>query len=218
METGYQSSGNDERFFRRRHNPTVALIAGLLLFLLPFARVKCGSMVVAENTGVGMVTGKQWKMSFTGFDNGPFEDADESSAYPLKKGKPQGFVLFAAIFALCGLILCFTYLEMRAILTMVSSILAALFLGAAYFGLKMQLKSVPFDDMYEGGGFSSGSTFIRVQFTPWYFIAVAAFAAAAVFSFKHNRIELADKEQSMALFDFQTEEEKKEEGATDLTV
>ena len=40
---------------------SAAFLVGILLFLLPFAEVKCNGETVASNTGIGIAMGKDWK-------------------------------------------------------------------------------------------------------------------------------------------------------------
>src|SRR6476646_7398421 len=53
---------------------SVAFLAGILLFLLPFAEIKCGGTVIVKNIGMGIAIGKEWqsvasKNMFGGNDN-----------------------------------------------------------------------------------------------------------------------------------------------------
>jgi hypothetical protein len=200
----------ENAFFRKRFNPTVALAIAVLLFLLPFSRLKCSTYTVAENTGIGLATGQQWKISFMGIDNDLMKDAGEmgKTGDPNKEYKTgvSWFILLALVFGVLALIFSFFDWPMRPMAVMAAAIVAALLLIAAFIHLKLSIKSqIPTGgnkndslDMNMGG-------LIKIQFTVWYYLSVAGFAIAAFFSYKHHQIELQDRLDRITNFDFQHE-------------
>ncbi len=40
---------------------SIAFLLAILLFLLPFAEIRCNGTAVANNTGLGIATGQEWK-------------------------------------------------------------------------------------------------------------------------------------------------------------
>ncbi len=61
----------EDNFFRKKHTTSVAYLVGLLLFFLPFVEIKCNDMPFAENTGMGLAFGTDYKV--TG-GMGPLQD------------------------------------------------------------------------------------------------------------------------------------------------
>jgi hypothetical protein len=201
---------NNSAFFRRRFNPTIALVVALLLFLLPFCRLKCSTYTVAENSGIGLATGQQWKVSFMGIDNDLMKDAGEAT----KTGDPNKeyktgvnwFILLALVFGVMAVVFSFFDWQMRPMAVLSAAIVAALLLIAAFIHIKLSIKS-----QIPTGGNKSNSLdmnmegLIKVQFTVWYYLSLAGFAIAAFFSYKHHQIELQDKINRVTQFDFQHE-------------
>lgn len=161
---------------------------------------------MAENTGIRLATGQQWKVSLGGFEKEFLGDMSKVTGSSANKGKMQWFIGLAALFGFFGVMVSFGYRDTRAIVTMWASILASVMLIGAYFHLKMQLRSMPFDDAYESAGIGA-TGFIKLKFSIWYFLSILSFIAAAIFSYMHQRIELADRDAETMMFDFQLEKE-----------
>jgi hypothetical protein len=51
-----------DNFFRKRHNSTLSFAIAILLFLLPFAEFKCGSLTLIDNSGIGIAAGRSWRV------------------------------------------------------------------------------------------------------------------------------------------------------------
>jgi hypothetical protein len=209
METSIQpldTNSDNTAFFRKRYNPTIALAVGILLFLLPFATIKCGNVTVGQNTGIGLATGADWKVSFMGMDNNLLKDLGNKTEPGKEKEINSGvnwYVLLALVFAACGLVFTIANWKMKALAAMCAASLGAVMLVAAFIHLKLYMRSqIPTGNEADSLNMNM-SGLIKVQFTPWYFLAFAAFVAAAFFSFKHNRIEMEDALRAAHEFDFQ---------------
>jgi hypothetical protein len=212
METPVQplyASSDNSTFFRKRYNPTIALALGLLLFLLPFARIKCGDVSVAQHTGIGLATGTDWKVSFMGMDNNLLKDLGNKTEPGKEKEMNSGinwYVLLALVFAACGLLFTIVNWKMKVLASMCAASLSAVMLVAGFIHLKIYMRSqIPTGNEADSLNMNI-SGLIKVQFTPWYFLAFAAFVAAAFFSYKHYRIEMEDALRAAHEFDFQKRE------------
>lgn len=186
------------RFFRRRYTVTFALLAALLLFLLPFAQVKCANSVLAENSGLGIAAGFPWKLGSMG---NAFNMMGEEKN-PLKNtralaDKPNIFALVALAAVLAGIFISLLPFSHRAVAALSVSLLALLMLVALLVQFKLQLKRALADEE-EGVGM-----ILKIQFTPWYFATLFCLAAAAFFAWKHHRLELEDALQRAYDFEFE---------------
>jgi hypothetical protein len=186
------------RFFRQRYTVTFALLAAILLFLLPFAQVKCGSSVLAENSGLGIAAGFPWKLGSMG---NAFNMMGEEKN-PLKNNKaladqPNIFALVAMAAVVAGIFLSLLSFTHRAVTSISLSLLAFLMLVALLVQFKLQLKTALADEK-EGVGM-----ILKIQFTPWYFATLFCLAAAAFFAWKHHRIELDDAIRRTVDFEFE---------------
>lgn len=186
------------RFFRVRYTVTVALLAALLLFLLPFAQVKCANSVLAENSGLGIAAGFPWKLGSMG--NAFNMMGQEKNPLQNNKAladKPNIFALVALAAVLAGIIISLLPFSHRAVAAISVSLLALLMLVALLIQFKVQLKRALADEE-EGVGM-----ILKIQFTPWYFATLFCLAAAAFFAWKHHRIELEDALQRAYDFEFE---------------
>jgi magnesium-transporting ATPase (P-type) len=196
-------STNADRFFRRKYTPTITITAGILLFLLPFAELKCGSTTIAENTGVGLATGKDWKVSLFG-DYGEYLNKESKNINTADKtiiNDPNWFIILSLFFAFSAFIFSVSNWSSKNLYTMSAGLLAAILLLAAMIFLKLMFRS----EMRSGQDqdFSKISSLIKLQFTVWYYFSLIAFSAAAFFSYKQHQIELQDKIDRTVDFEFQ---------------
>src|SRR5215208_6461937 len=99
------SSGND--FFRKKYTVSIAYLAGILLFLLPFVEIKCNDAPFAENTGVGLAFGIDYKMTgqVKSLSDSFESETERKSKVSKESGKMYVFALVALILGIIGLIL-----------------------------------------------------------------------------------------------------------------
>src|SRR5690349_6771929 len=71
---------------------SIAFLVAVLLFLLPFAEIRCNGAAVANNTGLGIATGTEWKevVSKNIFGNG-FQTDSPSNDKKVQKQDPNIF-------------------------------------------------------------------------------------------------------------------------------
>lgn len=107
-------------FFRKRYITTWAFALGLLLFLLPFSQVKCGTATLAENSGLGIAMGWQWKIAMIGSSNELLKalKKDEPDNKNSLKEKPNVFAIVAILAGLIGLVISVIEYKNRSLVTM----------------------------------------------------------------------------------------------------
>lgn len=209
-ETGTASPAvvyrGDERFFRKRTPGRIAFALGILLFLMPFAEFKCGSVSIIGNSGFGIAFGQPWKMA-SGMSRNELMEKIGSTAKPGKnmmEDDPNIFALVSLGAALFGLVISFSRFPWRTIVAMCAGILAALMLLAVLIQFKLQMRSM-MQDSYGGSelGLQMGSI-IKMSFTAWFFLSLACFVAAAFFNYMYDRLLLRDAIDESMDFEFQS--------------
>src|SRR3954471_14062422 len=55
------SPASSTSLFGTKIPSSIAFLLAILLFLLPFAEIRCNGAAVANNTGLGIATGTEWK-------------------------------------------------------------------------------------------------------------------------------------------------------------
>ncbi len=191
-------------FFRNRHTSTISFAVGILLFLLPFAEVKCGSVTLVGNTGIGLVIGSPWKTAMGLGDNEYFnklKGPSEKTTREMLTGGPNIFAILALVFAAAGMAVSFSNHRTRSMAGMSTGILAALMLIALLIQYKLAMHSALSSS--EDTKDIDMSMMVKLKFTTWYYLSLASFAAAAFFSYRHSRIELEDAMAKSIDFEFQ---------------
>jgi hypothetical protein len=195
-----------DHFFRRRHTSTISFAVGILLFLLPFAELKCVSVTLADNTGIGIALGQKWRSLDMGKGTGMFDKVNSAVSDRKKESfesSPNVFALVALAAAVFGLAFSLSYHKMRHVAGICAGALAAVMLLAVMIQLKILVSSATrtkgIDAPYDLGGI------LKIQFTAWYYLSLFSFAAAAFFSYRHHKIELEDAMANFVDFEFQRE-------------
>ena len=208
--TLFHSDQNGTAFFRKRHTVTIAFTIGVLLFLLPFAEIKCNSVSLAQNSGIGIATGSDWKLSAYSSGSKIFSDSvfknSKSPSESLSDG-PNIFAIAAIAAGLSGLLFCFSFSKSRSLICLSAGILAAIMLIAMMIHLRYSmnsgLKNSGTKEDIKGLDMSS---IISVSFTTWYYLSVVSFIIAAFLGYKHYRLEMEEAIQNSYDFEFQREE------------
>ncbi|MDP4263445.1 MAG: hypothetical protein Q8941_13040 [Bacteroidota bacterium] len=174
----------------------VTFAVGVLLFLLPFAEIKCtatpkkndssidlgGASVSFDNTGIGLAFGREWHMNMPGMTD-LFENEKKDSMKEMDSNKPNNYAIVALILALLGLGLSFTNGKMGATLNIATGVLAAAALVGLMFDLRKKLDTSLVEKGNDFFGVAEKNPF-SLNFTPWFYIAIIAFLVAAFFSYK----------------------------------
>jgi hypothetical protein len=185
---------------------SVAFIIGVLLFFMPFIDIRCNNMSLQQVSGFQLATGFQMKNNSS--DNSFLNDMksdkmDEGitkTTTKTDKKDPNLYALVALGLGVLGLLLSFTNAKAAIGGAMITGIASA----GSLIGMMLDIKKkVKLDMPSTGGGGTSDDSLskgfqnlgkelsdkvnISVDFTPWFYIAVVAFLAAAIFCFMRMR-------------------------------
>lgn len=174
---------------------TTTFAIAVLLFLLPFAEIKCkldqsnketnnnfnfGSTAVKfYNSGLGLAIGGNWKMRGLGSMLSDGADNMTSKAPP----KPNVYAIVALALAVVGLIVALAGKGALHFVGIVSGVLGA----AALVGLMMDLKSQLDKEGAQLGGDKLDASF-ALGFTPWFYICIVALLTGAFLCFKRMQL------------------------------
>jgi hypothetical protein len=175
-------------FFRKKHTTSVAYLVGLLLFFLPFVQIKCNDMPFAENTGMGLAFGTDYKVT-NGLNSlqGGFGNRDREDATPAKeKGKMYVLALLALVSGVVGLGISLSNMRSGPSINLVTGILAALCMIILMFQISADVKGET-NKPDRVSDFTDGVK-VTVNYTFWFYLSVCSFLAAAFFSYKHKQL------------------------------
>ena len=178
---------------------TVVFIIGILLFLMPFAELKCtqsdtktdmggfnlnlGGETAITNTGFGLAIGKEWKMEMMGLGGMLNGNSNDMKKQP--KQDPNYYAIAALALGIIGLIFCFVKMNHASWISMMAGILSAAALIGLRFDLDKKVKDpsqVVQKNENSSDWFSGGLDAVKFElsFTSWYYITVLAMIGAAV--------------------------------------
>ncbi|MBL7730481.1 MAG: hypothetical protein JNM88_04830 [Chitinophagaceae bacterium] len=168
----------------------VAFAAGILLFLMPFADIRCGGFKVAQKSGLDFALNNEWKIATGGF-GGDTKTDKALSAGKEEKGNTQYYIIGALGLGVLGLMLTFAGAKAGGG-GVVTGVLAAGALIAFMIELKKNFANSLRQQAIEKAtektndfGFNSLDDAKAVlTITPWLYVAIVAFLAAAFFCYK----------------------------------
>jgi len=165
---------------------SIAFLLGILLFLLPFAEIRCNGAAVANNTGVGIATGTEWKEVVTksifgsGFQNNP--STNESK---VQKQDPNVFAIAALALGVIGVLIAFLTPKGGGRFNLFVGALAAVSLIAMLIDLRSKLKSensVKSSELDLNAG-----VIVTVDGTGWFYFTIILFILGGVFSYLQEK-------------------------------
>ena len=165
---------------------SIAFLLGILLFLLPFAEIRCNGAAVANNTGVGIATGTEWKEVVTksifgsGFQNNP--STNESK---VQKQDPNVFAIAALALGVIGVVIAFLTPKGGGRFNLFVGALAAVSLIAMLIDLRSKLKSensVKSSELDLNAG-----VIVTVDGTGWFYFTIILFILGGVFSYLQGK-------------------------------
>ena len=178
----------------------VAFAVAILLFLMPFVDIKCNGTSLQTITGVQLATGFKMKNNNSGnsfLDDVKTDKVDEGITKTTTKSDekdPNLYALVALGLGVLGLILSLTNAKAGMGGAMVTGVASAAAMIGMMIDVKKKVKLDMPDTVGNGGDVSKGiddfgksmtdKINITVDFTPWFYIAVIAFLAAAFFCYK----------------------------------
>ncbi|MFI5187738.1 MAG: hypothetical protein ACHQF0_13485 [Chitinophagales bacterium] len=165
---------------------SAAFLVAILLFLLPFAEVKCNGTALANNTGIGIAMGSEWKevASKNLFGNG-LGDNTQANDQKNQKQDPNMFAIAALGLGVIGLLIAFFAPKGGGKANVVIAILAAVSLIAMLIDLKSKVKSdnsVKSSDLGLNAGVS-----VTVDGTAAFYFTIILFLLAAFFSWQRSK-------------------------------
>jgi hypothetical protein len=172
-------------YSKAKRPSSIAFLIGALLFFLPFLEIKCNNMSLQKLTGAELATG--YKIKGPGSQNTLFEGLlnENTTGKPAiakdDNKQPNLFALSALALGALGLILSFTNIKAAGIGGLLTGALAAGSLIGLMIDVYRQLKA----EMNFGEVKSDVN--ITVDFTPWFYLSVISFIAAAYFSYKRMK-------------------------------
>ena len=167
---------------------TAAFLVAVLLFLLPFAEIKCNNTTLANNTGIGIAMGSDWKevttKSLFGNDFGSNNTGNDQK---MKNQEPNIFAIIALGLGIVGLLLAFLAPKGGGKLNLYIGILAAIALIGMLIDLKSKARSdnsIKSSDLDLNAGVS-----ITVDGTPAFYFAIILFIAAGLFCWQRSKVK-----------------------------
>jgi len=164
---------------------TIAFAVGILLFLFPFIDIRCNNMSLQKVTGAALATG--FKIDGPGSSNTLFNGLSKTAGPDSNLGltkndkkDPNVYALVALALGILGLLLSISNLKAGGIGGVLTGALSAAALVGLFVDVKRQIKA-------DIGMDIDTSVNIAVDFTPWFYISVIAFIAAAYFSYQRMK-------------------------------
>lgn len=155
---------------------TVSFAVGIILFFLPFLEITCNSMTIQTVSGVQLATGFKVKS-----DPGMGYMSDIVKDEPKKektseKENPNIFAAMALLFGILGFILSMRNLKTGGTGGLIMGMLSSLSLIGLLIdvGNRVKLKLPNKEQDLQ----------ISIGMTPWFYITIVVFLAAAFFSYK----------------------------------
>lgn len=178
---------------------TVTFTVVVLLFLMPFIEIRCNGMKLQNVSGLQLATGFKTEKGGAG----DFTDNTISKATTnTDKQHPNMYAMAALLLGVLGLVLCLVNNRMASAGAMASAVLGLAALIGLMLDIKKQMRTGMFGNLAEktkdvtGGnspdldtginkiGQGLSDMKITVEFAPFFYVAIVAFAAAAFFCYK----------------------------------
>lgn len=186
-ETGVTSVPSSSSIWLTRIPATAAFFIAILLFLLPFAEVRCNGNPMARNTGLGIAMGSAWKEVVSKNIFGQTVNTEENKQDFNQKQDPNVFAIAALALGAIGFLIAILDFKGVGKINLIVALLAMVSLIAMLIDLKSKAKSntsVKSSDLDLNMGVR-----VTVDGTNWFYFALIIFLAAAFFSWQRNKIQ-----------------------------
>ena len=165
---------------------SIAFLLAILLFLLPFAEIRCNGTAVASNTGLGIATGTEWKEVVTKsiFGN-EFQNNPSTNESKVQKQDPNIFAIAALALGVIGVLIAFLTPKGGGKFNLFVGALAAISLIAMLIDLRSKAKS---DNSIKSSDldFNAG-VIVTVDGTGWFYFTIILFILGGVFSYLQGK-------------------------------
>jgi hypothetical protein len=171
---------------------TTAFVLAVLLFLLPFAEVKCNGSPIANNTGLGIAIGSEWKevVSKNIFGNEFNQNSGNTGqSNDHKKQDPNKFAIAALALGIIGLLIAFLVPKGGGVVNVLIGVLVAVSLIVMLIDLKSKTK--PGDAVRSSEFGINTDAIISVDGTAAFYFAIILFLLAALFSWQRSKVKTA---------------------------
>lgn len=171
-------------------NPVVFNIScaiAAVMFLLPFAEIRCNGVALTKATGTDLAFGFEMKQSKTinNWNNTLNWNDDAGNLSDTKAGRkkkePNSFALAAFVLAVAGLGFSFLKFRQKPLISMVIGVLGVITMIGLMIQLKTDLKN---EATAQGADYGVK---VSIDFTAWFFFALLAFMAAAFFGWRQMK-------------------------------
>ena len=166
----------------------VTFAVGILLFLLPFAEIKCNNSSLMQNSGLGIAMGSNWKISPNSLLGNDMFAGENNQRMKDQKNEANFYAIVALALAAIGLLLSLLNARAAAGTAMVSGVLSAIALIGLWIDLKRKVNDSIADTEKAGDMIGMGKMKISLELTPWFFLALVAFLAAAFFCYRRLQV------------------------------
>ena len=185
QESTLQVSTTSRGAFGGNIPSAIAFLVGILLFLLPFAEVRCNGTALANNTGLGIAMGSDWKEVVTknmfGVSDGT--ETTEKKEYT-KSHDPNVFAIIALTLGVIGFLVAVAVAR-KSNVNFYIGLAAVASLVAMLIDLRSKAKS---DTSVNASDLGVNATMkVTVDGTAAFYIAVIAFIVAAILSLERSR-------------------------------
>ena len=124
---------------------SIAFLVAILLFLVPFAEIRCNGTAIANNTGLGIAMGNEWKEVaskniFGNFGN-DMQTTNAGNDHKIGKQDPNLFAIAALGLGVIGLLIAFLAPKSGGRANLIVGLLASAALIATLFDLRANAKS-----------------------------------------------------------------------------
>ena len=165
---------------------TVAFLIAILLFLLPFAEIRCNGTAIANNSGLGIAMGSEWKeMVSKNFFDGSSENNTADKKEYNQKHDPNIFAIAALVLGAIGLLISLLDSKGAGKINLFIGLLAVASLAAMLIDIKSKVKSdtsMKSSDLQFNVGMN-----VTAEATGWCYLAMILFAIGAVLNWQRGK-------------------------------
>lgn len=156
---------------------TVTFAVGILIFFLPFLEITCNSMTIQSVSGVQLATGFKIKSDpGNSFMGDGFNNTETTTEKKTDRENPNIYAALALLFGILGFILSMRNLKTGGTGGLIMGLLTAVALIGLLIdvGNRIKFKMPSKDEQLN----------ISIGMTPWFYVSIIVFLAAAFFSYK----------------------------------